>query len=142
MGRNENACGSRNRKRGWGASARAPYDLAPLTIQLSREAAAAAAALHGVGVIEREAPLFQAVVEIEHRAVEEQLALAIDRHFDAVLLRQLVFGRVGFGVEAEAVLEAAATAADDAHAQERRLGHFLLGHYPLDFFGGFFGKCE
>ena len=59
-----------------------------------------------------------------------------------MLFRQLVLDGIGRGVEAEAVLEAAAAPADDAHSQDRLQGHLLLGHDALDFLRGLFGNCH
>src|SRR5690606_21088669 len=97
------------------------------------KAAAASATLHRVRVVEREAPLVDAFVEVDSGAVEVQQALLVDGDPHAVLLDDVVLGVVGLVVEAEAVLKAAASAAGDTDAENGMLRHLLLGDDSLDF---------
>ena len=109
---------------------------------LHPKAAAAAAGLGDVGVLEGEAALVDAVVEVDGGAVEVQVALLVDGDLHAVLFDDEVLGDIGLVIEAELVLESAATAAGDADPQHHAVGHLLLVHDPLDFLGCVFGDFD
>jgi hypothetical protein len=83
-------------------------------VSLRLEGTTATAALHGVGVLERKALLFQAVVPIDGCAIEIQSAFFVDDNGHAVAI---VFG-IGFFVEriveVQRVAETAAAAGRDA----------------------------
>src|SRR5262249_58693528 len=70
----------------------------------------------------------------------------VDADGRAVLLVDLVQFVVVWGLEVELVREAAAAAADDAHAEINLLRRpavvLLLGNDPLDFAGRFFGQSN
>ena len=100
------------------------------------ERATAAAALLRVGIDEGEAPLVDALVEIERGAVEEEVALLVDNHRHAVLVGLRVGLRIKLRVEAERVTEAAAAAAGDTHAEHGLRGELLLRDDLLDLAGG------
>ena len=110
--------------------------------ELHPEAAAAAAGLGDVGVLKRESALVDTVVEVDCSAVEVQVALLIDSDLHAVLFDDEILCDIGLVIEAELVLEAAATAAGHADPQNHALGHFLLVHDPLDFLGCVFGDFD
>lgn len=109
---------------------------------LGRETAAAAAGLHHIRIVEREAAAFEAVVKVDRRAVEIEGALLIDGDFQAVMLFDLILGVVGIAVEAERVLKAAASAGRDADAENRRVGQLLLADDAPDFAGCFFRQSH
>lgn len=105
---------------------------------LGRETAAAAAALDGIRVVEREAAFFQPLVKVEDGSIEEQRALLIDGDFDAVLFDDLILRKIDRRIKAQAVLKTAATATNHADAQQRFRGQLLFANDPLDLFGGLF----
>jgi len=76
----------------------------------SLERTATATALLGIGIHEREAPLVDPLVEIERCAIEEEVALLVDNHIDAVLLGLRIGLGIPGGVEAERILKSAAAA--------------------------------
>ena len=109
---------------------------------LHAKAAAATAALGDVRVIEREAALVDAVVEIDSRSVEVEIALLVDGDRNAVLFDDKVLGGIGLVIEAELVLKAATSATGDTDSQNHACGHLLLVHDSLDFFGCVFRDCD
>ena len=52
---------------------------------LSTEAITATTSLFGIWVVELETTLLDAIVVIDSRAVQEQIALLVDNNFDTVL---------------------------------------------------------
>lgn len=109
---------------------------------LHAEAAAAAAGLGHVRVVEREAALVEGVVEVDRGSVEVEVALLVDCDRDTVLFDDEVLGWIGLVIKAELVLEAAASATRDADSQNRVGRHLLLFHDSLDFFGCVFRDCD
>ena len=109
---------------------------------LHAEAAAAAAALGHVRVVEREAALVDAVVEVDRGSVEIEIALLIDGHWDTVLFDDEVLGGIGLVIKSELVLKTTTTTAGDANSQDHACGHLLLVHDSLDFFGCVFRDCD
>src|SRR5438067_615023 len=87
------------------------------TIALHRKRAAAAAGALGARVGDTEATTVQVIVEVHHGVVKIHQAALVDHDRHAVKLEDFVELRVDFRIEVELVLEAAAAAADDAHAQ-------------------------
>src|SRR5262249_47258160 len=79
-------------------------------------------------------------MEIDLRIVEVHQAALVDHHGNAVEIENLIKLLVDLRVEVEFVLETAASAADDAHAQVDLLRHgadaLLLGDDAFDLVGG------
>src|SRR5262249_13036633 len=84
-----------------------------------------------------EAATVEVVVEVDDDVAEIHQAAAIDRDRNSFDFESIVEFRIGGGVKIELVLEAAAAAADDAHAQidlfRDLAGLRLFGDDPLDF---------
>ena len=68
---------------------------------LDLERRTAAAALRGVGIVEREAALLEALVEVDLSAVQIKRAALVDGDLHAVCLGDLVLVGAGLVVEAE-----------------------------------------
>ena len=97
---------------------------------------AAAAGLHSVRILKREAPLFQAVVEINRSTVQVQIALLIHNDGDAMLLRPGVLGLVKLFVKLQRLVKSAASACRNPDSQKKRLGVELLILEHLFYFDG------
>src|SRR5262245_28521574 len=99
--------------------------------------AAAAAGLLCVGVVEHEPFREERRVVVEHRSVQEQIALAIHEDLRAVPFEHLV-AEPGFLLPPERVTEAGTAA--PLHADtETSLADALLGHHRPDLVGGGLG---
>src|SRR5690349_17999453 len=105
------------------------------------ERAAAAARLDDVRVVEDEAALLEAVVEVDDGAVEVGVELLIDGELDAVDVDDPVL-LARAGVEIQAVGETAAAPPLDADAEHGLLGEVLVGDDLLDFGGGLFAQSH
>src|SRR5262249_43283219 len=90
------------------------------------ERAAAAAALDDVRVVEDKPALLQAVVKVDHGAVEVRVELLVYGELHAVDVDHTV-ALGGLGVEVQAVREAGAAAPLHADAEDRPLGEVLVG---------------
>lgn len=84
--------------------------------RLGLERTTTAATFDGVGVIERKATLFDAIIEVDRGAIEVEGAFLVDHDRDAMMLVPGVNLLVELFVEAERVAETAATAASHANA--------------------------
>src|SRR3954452_23055060 len=81
------------------------------------ERAAAAAALDDVRVVEDEPALLEAIVEIDHGAIEVGVELLVNGELDAVELHDPV-ALAGVGVEVQAVGKTAAASPLDTDTQD------------------------
>jgi len=91
------------------------------------EGLAAAAGLLGVGILEHEARLHHRFGVVQHRAFQEEHALVVHDHLDALVLENLVLGGdVGLSVEVDLVGHARAAAPGHAQAQHAAPGIGLL----------------
>src|SRR5439155_1945063 len=86
---------------------------------LSRERRATAAGLAGVGILDAETALHQALVIIEDHPVQIREALGIDKHFRPVLLEDIVLRHRWALLEADDVAQSRASAALNAETQAR-----------------------
>lgn len=114
----------------------------PHSTYLRLERAAAAARLHGIGVIELEAAGFEAFVEVDGRAVQVEGALLVDDDWHAVIFVLRIGLFVERFVEAECIGEPAAAAARDADAEDHFRLDLLIDDDPLNFVGRFFGEDD
>ena len=101
--------------------------------KLRGETAAATATLDGIGVLEGEAALVETFVEVDRCPIEVQAAPLVDGDLDPVLFNDQILGFIDLLIEPEAVLETAATSADDSDAKQSSLRHFLIGNHAFDF---------
>ena len=107
--------------------------------QLRVERTPAAARLLRVRIIERESAAADVFEKIDRRAVEVEIALLVDHHGHAEAIALRVFLGVELIVEAEGILETAAAAAGDAHAEHHFARHLLVGNDLLNFLRSPFG---
>lgn len=114
-----------------------PFRQKNLTV-LGGEAASATTGLHGVWILEREATARQIGVEVDFGAIEIQIALLVDNDTNAMMFFHQVVGFVIRVGEVERVLEATASATDDADSHVLQLRAILFGNHSLDFVCGIF----
>jgi len=116
-----------------------PFDLLiPNCLNAERRSAPASAL--GVGVLELEACCFEGFDVVDDAAVEVHERSGVDKDLECAEVKDLVH-HAGLVLKRHGVLEAGASAADDANAQagrERILGRHDLTHL----FGGRVGKSE
>src|SRR3954449_2138064 len=105
------------------------------------EAVPATARRARVGVVDLEAGLLEALQEVDRRALQVRRAERVDHDRDSVEL-ELVVTLLRPAVEAECVLEAAATAALDRDAEHLGLTGGLLGHQQAHLRRGLRGEGD
>jgi len=94
--------------------------------ELCLEAASAAAAFDDVGIVEREASFFQAVVVVDGCAVQIKHAFLVDSDGHAVMFGDVVVSVVDFIIQSKIILESTATAGANADAKYGGFGWSLF----------------
>lgn len=109
---------------------------------LDVERIATAASSFGVGIAEMESALINAFVIIQRRAVQEKFALFVDDDGDAELIGLRIVSRIELVIDLQAVVQAAAAAADHSDAQHGISRKLLFFDRSFNFTGRFFSHRQ
>jgi len=109
---------------------------------LSLEGASATAAFYSIGIFEREALLFQALVPVNSGAVEIQRTFFIDNDSDAVTLVLGVCLVVKAVVKVQRIAESTAATGSNADSEYHVVAEIVLFLEPLDLFRCSFAQFD